>query len=110
MLNQEFCMWNFHFLPNKPNKPIFHKNLDIFFFTYSYIHTSNTLLVEDMPYKCMFNNLYNAIFLESFDNLCGEDQYLLGFIFPYLENLHSSGYVVPTFVEHNPFSRSSCID
>ncbi len=31
-------------------------------------------------------------------------------IFPYLENLHSFRYSVPTFVEHNPFGRSRCID
>jgi len=32
VLDQKFCMQNLHFLPNKPNKPIFHKNLDVFFF------------------------------------------------------------------------------
>jgi hypothetical protein len=63
-----------------------------------------------MPYKSMFNNLYNAVFLESFDGLRGEDQYLLGFVFPYLENLHSFRYDVPTFVEHNPFGRNRYID
>jgi hypothetical protein len=35
---------------------------------------------------------------------------LLGFVFPYLENLHSFGYCVPTFVEHNPFGRIRCND
>jgi hypothetical protein len=58
----------------------------------------------------MFNSLYSAIFLESFDGLCGEDQYLLGFVLPYLENLHLFEYGVPTFVEHNPFGRIRCID
>jgi hypothetical protein len=48
--------------------------------------------------------------LESFDNTCGEDQYLLGFVFPYLENFHLFGYGVPTFVKHNPFGRIRCID
>jgi hypothetical protein len=61
-----------------------------------------------MPYKNMFNNLYSAIVFELFDNIHGEDQYLLGSIFPYLENLHSSKYGVPTFVEHNPFGRIRC--
>jgi hypothetical protein len=68
------------------------------------------LLVDNMPYKSMYNGPYNANFLQSLDNLCGEDQYLLGFAFPHLENFHSSGYIVPTFVEHNPFSRTTCID
>jgi hypothetical protein len=58
----------------------------------------------------MFNGPYNAIFLESFDGFCGEDQYLLGSVLPYLENLHLSGYGVPTFVEHNPFGRIKCIN
>ncbi len=48
--------------------------------------------------------------MESFYDLRGEDQYLLGFVFPYLENLHSSRYDVPTFVEHNPFGRIRCTD
>jgi hypothetical protein len=43
--------------------------------------------------------------LESFDGLFGEVQYLLEFILLYLENLHSSRYDVPTFVEHNSFGR-----
>jgi hypothetical protein len=58
----------------------------------------------------VFNNLYGAIFLELFDDFCGEDQYLLGYVFPYLENLHLSIYGFPTFVEHNPFGRIKCID
>jgi hypothetical protein len=33
VLDQKFCMQNPHLLLDKPNKPIFHKNLDIFFFT-----------------------------------------------------------------------------
>jgi len=103
-------MWNLHFLLNKPDKPIFHKNLDIFFFTYPYTHPSNMLLVNNTPHKNMFNGPYNAIFLESFDNRCGEDQYLLGSIIFYLENLHLSEYNVPTFVEHNSFGRIRCID
>jgi hypothetical protein len=35
---------------------------------------------------------------------------LLGFVLPYLENLHSFEYDVPTFVEHNPFSKIICIN
>ncbi len=103
-------MQNLHFLPIKLDKPIFHKNLDVFFFTFIYIHIGNMLLVDDTPYKNMFNGLYNAIFLESFNDLHGEDRYLLGFVLPYLENLHSFEYDVPTFVEHNPFSKIICIN
>jgi hypothetical protein len=66
-------MQNSHLLLDKPNKPIFHKNLDIYFFAYPNIHIGNTLLIDDTPYKCMFNGLYSAIFLESFDGHHGED-------------------------------------
>jgi hypothetical protein len=97
-------------LPNNLDKAIFHKNLDILFSPYPYTHAGNTLLVNNMPYKNMFNGPYSAIFLDSFDGCCGEDQYLLGCVFLYLENLHSFGYNVPTFVEHNPFGRVKCID
>jgi hypothetical protein len=66
-------MQNPHFLPDKRDKSIFHKDLDILFSTYFYTHVGNTLLIDDMPYKSMFNGPYNAIFLESFDNHCGEN-------------------------------------
>jgi len=77
---------------------------------YPYIHIGNMLLVDNTPYKNMFNGPYIVIFLDPFDDRHGKDQYFLGFIFPYLENLHLSGYDVPTFVEHNPFGRIKCID
>jgi hypothetical protein len=59
-------MQNSHFLLDKHIKPIFHKNFDVFFSTFLYIHVGNMLLVDDTPYKNMFNIPYNAIFLESF--------------------------------------------
>jgi len=67
VFNQTFCMQNSHFLPNKLEKPIFHKNLDVFFSMFPYTRTSNMLLINDTPYKNMFNNPYNAIFWEFFD-------------------------------------------
>jgi hypothetical protein len=48
--------------------------------------------------------------LESFDNIHGEDRYLLGFVIPYMENLHLSKYGVPIFVKHNPFGRTKFIN
>ncbi len=51
-------------------------------------HIGNKLLVDDTPYKSMFDEQYNAIILESFDGFCGEDHYFLGNVFPYLEFLH----------------------
>jgi hypothetical protein len=58
----------------------------------------------------MFNELYSTIFLESFDGLHGEDNYLLGTIFAYLKSLHFSRYGVCTYVKHNPFGHIKCID
>jgi len=43
-----------HFLP------IFHKNLDVFFSNFPNIHGGNTLVIDNMPHKSMFNNLYTA--------------------------------------------------
>jgi hypothetical protein len=99
-----------HFLSNKPNKPIFCKNLDVFFSMFPYTHVGNTLFVDDTPYNNMFNDMYSAIVLESFDNIHGEDRYLLRFVIPYMENLHLSKYGVPIFVEHNPFGRIKFIN
>lgn len=93
----------------KPDKPI--NNLDIFFSMYPYTYVGNTLLVNNAPYKSMFNELYNAIFLEfNFDDLHGEDNYLLGHVLPYLEFFHLSKYGVSTYVQHNPFCRIICIN
>jgi hypothetical protein len=77
---------------------------------FPYTHAGKMLFIDDAPYKSMFNNLYSAIFFKSFDSLRGEDQCLLGSILPYVENLDSFGYDVPTFVEHNPLGRIKCID
>ncbi len=101
-------MRNSHFLLHKPDKPIFQKNPDVLFFClYScWEHIAR----RQYDIQNMFNGPYNAIFWDSVDGRCGEDHYLLGFVFPYLENLHSFGYYVPTFVEHNPFGKIRCND
>jgi len=63
-----------------------------------------------MPYKNMFNDLYSAFFLEYFDGHGGDNHYLLRFVIPYLENLHSSIYGISTFVKDNPFGKIICIN
>jgi hypothetical protein len=50
----------------KPDKSIFHKNLDISFSVYPYIHIGNMLLVDDMPYNSLFNKPFGAIFFGVF--------------------------------------------
>jgi hypothetical protein len=42
--------------------------------------------------------------------LVGRIDICWGLFFPNLQNFHSSGYNVPTFVEHNPFGRIGCIN
>ncbi len=76
---------------------------------YFYIHTSNTLFIDDTPYKSMFNRPSSAIFLD-FDDLRGDDHYLLRTIIPYLESLHLSRYGVFTYVQNNPFGRIKYIN
>jgi hypothetical protein len=66
-------MQNLHFLLDKLDKSIFCKNLNIFFSTFPYTHVGNTLLIDDVPYKIMFNGSYSAIFLESFGNVRGKN-------------------------------------
>ncbi len=66
MFDQEFCIQNAHFLSDKPNTSIFHKNLDIFFSMYLYVHIGNMLLIDDMPYNSLFNKLFGAIFFGVF--------------------------------------------
>ncbi len=50
---------------------------------------------SESPYHA---NHPSAIFLKFFDSLHGEDNYLLGFVFPYLESFHLFGYGVSTYV------------
>jgi hypothetical protein len=49
-------------LPNL-NKPIFHKTFDVLLFKYHGTHVSNMLFVDNTPYKSLFNEPFNVIFL-----------------------------------------------
>jgi len=82
VLDHEFYMQNPHLLANKPNKPNFHKNLNLFKNKYLYIHLDNMLLVDYMPCKIIFNRPYISVFLKFFDNLHWHNNYLLGTILP----------------------------
>jgi hypothetical protein len=76
VLGQESCQKNDHFLPNHLEKPIFHKKLDVFFSKFPNTHVGNTLLVDDTPYKFIFNDLCSAIFLELFEGVHSDGDYL----------------------------------
>jgi hypothetical protein len=103
VLRQKSCQKNDHFLAIYPKKPIFHENLDVFFSRFSNVHAKNTLLVDDVPYKSIFNDSYCVIFLELFEDSCSDGDYLFSIVLPYLVSLHSFGFNVQTYVRHNPF-------
>jgi hypothetical protein len=48
---------------------------------YPYIH-SNNIIIDDMPYKSLFNGLFTGIFLKYFDSSYGDDHYFLMTILP----------------------------
>jgi hypothetical protein len=94
---------NDHFLPEKPDKPIFHKNLFNVFVQLPGMMFENTLLIDDMPHKSLFNPPFNAIFFETFYKSHNDTNYLLQTVLPYLEYMHLSRMWVYKFVELNNF-------
>jgi len=61
LLNQTLYFKNDKFLYEKFKKPSFHKNLDVFFHLVPSMTFENTLLVDYMPHKNMFNLPFNAM-------------------------------------------------
>jgi hypothetical protein len=113
VFRQELCPKNDHFLATNLEKLVFHKNLNVFFLRFLDTHVGNILLIDDMPYKSIFNDSCSAIFLESFESSHRDGDYLLFIVLPYLVSLHSFGFNVQTYIRHNPFGtiRSiSCSD
>jgi hypothetical protein len=103
IVDQMFCLKNDHFLFEKLDKLIFHKNVENFFHLFPGTSFENTLLVDDTPPKGMFNPCFNVIF---FDTFCGSNtnsNYLFGMVFPYLESLYSSRMHVYKLVELHTF-------
>jgi hypothetical protein len=99
ILGQKTYKQNYHFLSTNLKKPIFHKNFDVFFNKHLGIHLGNTLLINEMLYKNVFNESFNAIFLKSFDmpNKNPND-YFIFIILPYLEHFHHSRISALAFV------------
>jgi len=62
IMDQSLCFRNDHFLPNKLDKPIFHKNLLEFLVQFLGTTFENTLVIDNMPHKSLFNPLFSAIF------------------------------------------------
>jgi hypothetical protein len=61
IVDQILCFRNEHFLPEKPEKPIFHKNLDDFFHMFLGTNYGKKYLVHHTPHKSMFNPPFSAI-------------------------------------------------
>jgi len=61
IVDQSPCFKNDHFLLQKPNKLVFHKNLFDFFVQFPSTMFKNTLLIDDMFNKSLFNLPFSAI-------------------------------------------------
>lgn len=82
IVDQMLCLKNEHFLPKKLKKHIFHKNLNAFFGVFHGTNYENTSLIDDMPYKSLFNPPFNAIFFETFYGSQSYGDYLLKTVLP----------------------------
>jgi hypothetical protein len=101
IVDQSLYFENDHFLPEKSEKPIFHKNLFNFFVQLPSMMFENTSLIDDMPHKSLFNPPFSAIFFETFYKSHNDVNYLLKTVLTYLEYLHSFRMWVYKFVELN---------
>lgn len=61
IIDQMLCFRNEHFLPERLEKLVFHKNLHNFFRMFLSTNYGNTFLVHDTPHKNMFNLPFSAI-------------------------------------------------
>jgi hypothetical protein len=68
------------------------------------------LLVDDTPYKSIFNDSCSGIFLESFEGASSDGDYLFSIILPYLVSFHFSRFSVQIYVKHNPFGTIKSIN
>jgi hypothetical protein len=59
-----------------------------------------------MLYRTYLNPPFNAIFVESYEDLPKEDNYLMKTLLLYLEFFHYFGLSIPTFVELYPLAPS----
>jgi hypothetical protein len=69
-----------------------------------------TLFIDHVPYKSIFNDSYNAIFLQSLGGSCYDISHeFFAIVFPYLVLLGLSRSNVQTYVRCNPFGSISII-
>jgi hypothetical protein len=61
IVDQLLCFKNDHFLLQKLDKLVFHKNLFDFFVQFPSVTFENTLLIDYTPHKSFFNPPFSAI-------------------------------------------------
>ncbi|CAO2839410.1 unnamed protein product [Amaranthus hypochondriacus] len=112
--DQEECTYSGFKSLEKKEKPLFFKELSKLYSSLakssggSRFSESNTLLIDDKPYKGLLNSPYNGIFLESYDPNDARDNVLdpkkeLG---QYLEGL-ANAKDVQTYVKENSFGQGA---
>jgi hypothetical protein len=83
-----FYFRNDHFLPEKLEMHVFHKNLQDFFRLFMNTTFENTLLVDAMLHKSMFDLPFSAIFFETFYGSHNNGNYLLETVLPWNPCIH----------------------
>ena len=81
------------------DKPILLKDLEHVWTIFPWYNESNTLLIDDSPYKVINNPLYTSIHPESSDYTA-----LHTTIKPYLQRLLDSGLSITQFLSENDLS------
>ncbi len=91
-----------HFLPGHPKKSIFHKNLEFFSRNFSTLMLG-TLCLLMIPHINQYLMIQVVIFLESFEGLGSDGDYLFSTVLPCLVFFQLSGFNVQTYMKHNLF-------
>jgi len=103
IVDQLFYFGNDHFLFEKLDKSIFHKNLFDLFVQFPSTMFENTFLIDNTLHKSLFNPPFSAIFFDTFYGSHNDGNYVLQTILPYLESSHFSKMRVYKFVKLNHF-------
>jgi len=99
IVDQVLCLKNEHFLPKKPEKHVFHKNVNAFFGVFPGTNYENTSLRDDTAYKSLFNPPFNAIVFEMFYGSQSYGDYLFKTVLP--SNLRYEKLAKPCFSRCN---------
>lgn len=79
---------------------VFLKDLKTFASVVGLESIDDVLLIDDTPTKCLPNDPYNAIHLQTWSGAKG-DTYLNDHLLPWLDSLFKSNEVVPVYVKNH---------